>query len=83
MAALLAMPRAAGLFHQAIAQSVTGTFFTPGLAADITRACAAELDLEGRRAGHGGSRLLPAAGDAVSANMGQFADRWGRAAYAR
>ncbi len=46
VAALLAMPRAAGLFHRAIAQSVPGTFFTPDLAADITRACAAELGLE-------------------------------------
>ena len=46
MAALLAMPRAAGLFRRAIAQSVPGTYFTPELAADITRACAAELGLE-------------------------------------
>ncbi len=35
VAALLAMPRAAGLFRGAVAQSVTGTFFTPELAADI------------------------------------------------
>ncbi|GID28614.1 carboxylesterase type B [Paractinoplanes brasiliensis] len=33
VAALLAMPRAAGLFRAAIAQSVPGTFFTPELAA--------------------------------------------------
>lgn len=42
-AALLAMPRAAGLFRRAVAQSVPGTFSTPALAADVTRACAAEL----------------------------------------
>ena len=45
VAALLAMPRAAGLFRRAIAQSVPGTFFTPELAADIAGACAAELGL--------------------------------------
>ncbi|MFI1996351.1 carboxylesterase/lipase family protein [Actinoplanes sp. NPDC020271] len=39
VAALLAMPSAAGLFRGAVAQSVAGTFFTPELAADI----AAEL----------------------------------------
>ncbi|WP_405088848.1 carboxylesterase/lipase family protein [Microbispora sp. NBC_01389] len=43
VAALLAMPRAAGLFRRAVAQSVPGTFFSPELAADITAACAAEL----------------------------------------
>ena len=81
VAALLAMPRAAGLFHRAIAQSVAGTFFTPRLAADITRACAAELGLEPAELATVDPRRLPAAGDAVSAKMGQFADRWGRAAY--
>ena len=83
VAALLAMPRAGGLFHRAIAQSVAGTFFTPALAADITRACAAELGLEPtdlRRADPG---LLPTAADAVLARMDHFADRWGRAAHAR
>ncbi|MBL7252830.1 carboxylesterase/lipase family protein [Paractinoplanes lichenicola] len=35
VAALLAMPRAAGLFHAAIAQSMPGTFFAPELAARI------------------------------------------------
>jgi para-nitrobenzyl esterase len=38
---LLAMDRARGLFRRAIAQSVPGTVFTPGLAADITNAIAA------------------------------------------
>ena len=46
MAALLAMPRAAGLFHRAIVQSAQGTFFTPRLAADITAACAASWACE-------------------------------------
>ena len=56
VAALLAMPRAAGLFRRAVAQSMPGTFFSPELAADIAAACAAELgvrptaaDLSSRR----------------------------------
>ncbi|HTU76847.1 MAG TPA: carboxylesterase family protein [Trebonia sp.] len=51
IAALLAMPRARGLFRRAIAQSVPGTFFTPGLAGDITRAIAAEAGITGAGAG--------------------------------
>ncbi len=81
VAALLAMPRAAGLFQRAIAQSVPGTFFTPELAADITRACAAELGVEPAGLITMDPRMLPAAGDAVAATMGQFTDRWGRAAH--
>jgi para-nitrobenzyl esterase len=81
VAALLAMPRAAGLFHRAIAQSVPGTYFTPALAADITRACAAELGLQPAELPAVDPRTLPAAGDAVTAKMGQFADRWGQAAH--
>ncbi|GAA2590426.1 carboxylesterase family protein [Winogradskya consettensis] len=46
VAALLAMPRAAGLFHGAIAQSVPGAYFTPELASAIATACAAEIGLE-------------------------------------
>jgi para-nitrobenzyl esterase len=45
IAALLAMPLARGLFRRAIAQSVPGTFFTAGLASDITRAIAARAGL--------------------------------------
>ena len=46
VAALLAMPRAAGLFRRAIVQSMPGTFFTPELAADIAGTLAAELGLD-------------------------------------
>ncbi|MER7542970.1 carboxylesterase/lipase family protein [Actinomadura sp.] len=42
IAALLAMPRARGLFRRAIAQSVPGVFFSPPLAGDIGAAIAAE-----------------------------------------
>lgn len=43
VAALLAMPRAAGLFRRAIAQSVPGTYFSTALAADVSATIAAEL----------------------------------------
>lgn len=82
VAALLAMPRATGLFQRAIAQSVPGAFFTPALAADITRACAAELDLDPGDLPATDPLLLPPAGDAVLADMLRFADRWGQAAHA-
>ncbi len=82
VAALLAMPRAAGLFRRAIAQSLQGTYFTPELAADITRACAAQLGLEPAELSGVDPRMLPAAGDAVAAMIDQYADRWGRAAHA-
>jgi len=83
VAALLAMPRAVGLFRRAIAQSAPGTYLTPELAADITKACAAELGLEPAELSTVDPRLLPAAADAVLAKMGQYEGRWGRAAYAR
>ena len=82
VAALLAMPRAAGLFGRAIAQSVPGAYFTPALAADITAACAAELGVEPAQLPATDALLLPAAGDAVMAGMARFADRWGPAAHA-
>lgn len=83
VAALLAMPSAAGLFGRAVAQSVPGTFFTPALAADVTTACAAELGLRPTVADL--STVTPtrlsAAGDAVTAKIGQWAHRWGQAAH--
>ncbi|MGK5729293.1 carboxylesterase/lipase family protein [Streptomyces sp. URMC 124] len=83
VAALLAMPRAAGLFHRAVAQSAQGTFFSPGLAADIAAACAAELGLRPTLADLAAvdPARLSAAGDAVGAKAARWADRWGRAAH--
>ncbi|WP_037607078.1 carboxylesterase/lipase family protein [Streptacidiphilus rugosus] len=83
VAALLAMPRAAGLFRRAVAQSVPGTFFTPALAADVARACAAELGLRPTVAELAAvdPELLSAAGDAVAADTGSFTGRWGRPAH--
>ena len=82
VAALLAMPRAAGLFHRAVVQSMPGTYFTPRLAGDITRACAAAIDLDPAELPGADPWALPAAGDAVAATMPRHADRWGRAAHA-
>ena len=83
VAALLAMPRAAGLFQRAVAQSVPGTFFTPALAANIARECAAELGVEPADLPSVDPRLLPAAGDAVAARLGELTRRWGPAAHAQ
>ena len=83
VAALLAMPRAAGLFGRAVAQSVPGTFFTPELARDIAGACAAELGLAATAADLStvDPGVLPAAGDEVTATIGAHVGRWGRAAH--
>lgn len=83
VAALLAMPRARGLFQRAIAQSVPGAFFTPELAADITRACAVELGCRPAELAEQDPWLLPAAADAVLASMDRHVDRWGLAAHAQ
>ena len=83
VAALLAMPCAAGLFRRAIAQSVPGTLFTPALAADIATACAAELGLRPTVAELStvDPTLLAVAGDEVIAKIGQQVGRWGKAAH--
>ncbi|MEU7579752.1 carboxylesterase family protein [Streptomyces sp. NPDC041068] len=83
IASLMAMDRAAGLFHRAVAQSVPGTFFAPELAADVTAACAAELGLRPTAADLSGvaPHELSAAGDAVSARTEQWAERWGLPAH--
>ena len=71
VAALLVMPRAAGLFQRAVAQSVPGAFFTPALAADITRACAEVLDLRPGDLVDVEPWLLPAAADEVMGLMAE------------
>ncbi len=83
VAALLAMPRATGLFGRAVAQSVQGTFFSPELASDIALSCAAELGLRPTAADLStvGPARLSAAGDAIGAKMAQMAQRWGQVAY--
>ncbi|MFI6504754.1 carboxylesterase/lipase family protein [Nonomuraea typhae] len=83
VAALLAMPRAAGLFSRAIAQSVPGTFFSPELAADVAAACAAELGVRPTVPGLSAVApdRLPAAGDAVHAKAVRWRERWGQIAH--
>jgi para-nitrobenzyl esterase len=83
VAALLAMPRAAGLFGRAVAQSVPGTFFSPELAADIATSCAAELGLRPTVAdlSTAAPDRLSTAGDAVGAKTAQWAQRWGQPAH--
>ncbi|ONI79527.1 carboxylesterase [Actinosynnema sp. ALI-1.44] len=80
VAALLAMPRAAGLFHRAIAQSVPSTVFTPELADRVATAFAVEAKTDL-------AALTPAqlsgAGDAMVAKMGEWAAAWGRPGHRR
>ncbi|GGY27232.1 carboxylesterase/lipase family protein [Streptomyces djakartensis] len=82
IASLLAMPRAAGLFGRAIAQSVPGTFFSDALARDIGTAIAAEVGLRPTVADLStvDPRRLPAAGETLSTKMLQYLDRWGQVA---
>ncbi|MFI5912090.1 carboxylesterase/lipase family protein [Dactylosporangium sp. NPDC051541] len=80
VACLLAMPRAAGLFQRAIAQSVPGAFFTPKLAADIAAACTAELGLGATVAqlADVDPELLVEAAIEVAGKMPARAAQWGR-----
>ncbi|WP_308425976.1 carboxylesterase/lipase family protein [Lentzea pudingi] len=82
IAALMAMPRAAGLFHRAIAQSVPGTYFSDALAKDVAAAISAELRLGPSVADLSGvdPSALAAAGAAVAARLSEYADRWGQVA---
>jgi para-nitrobenzyl esterase len=84
VAALLAMPRAAGLFRRAIAQSVPGAYFSEPLAADIATAIAAELGLKATVTdlAEADPGLLTQAGDVVAETIAARASRWGRAAHA-
>ncbi|MFC8566510.1 carboxylesterase/lipase family protein [Streptomyces sp. NPDC057245] len=82
VAALLAMPRAQGLFGRAVAQSVPGTFFSADLARDLGAALAAELGLRPTvddLAAVDPGQLLKA-GQTLGPKMPGRIDRWGRAA---
>ncbi|EPH41384.1 putative Carboxylesterase [Streptomyces aurantiacus JA 4570] len=85
IAALLAMPGAAGLFHRAVAQSVPGTFYSTALATDIGAAVAAELNSAPTVAGIAAATpgALRDAADTVLRTMARYERRWGRAARAR
>ena len=83
VAALLGMPRAAGLFRRAIAQSVPGTFLSPELAADFTAAVAADLGRSPDRDALAAvdPEELTAAADATGTRMRNWLDRWGPVAH--
>jgi para-nitrobenzyl esterase len=83
IAALLAMPSAAGLFGRAIAQSVPGPFFSDELARDIAAAIAAEAGLRPTAADLStvDPRQLTAAGETLGAKMRTFENRWGTVAH--
>jgi para-nitrobenzyl esterase len=79
IAALLAMPRARGLFRRAIAQSVPGMFFSDELARDIATVIAAEID---RRPtvedlAQVAPRDLPSAAAGLAKLSPDITDRWG------
>jgi para-nitrobenzyl esterase len=77
VAALLAMPRAAGLFRGAVVQSMPGVFLTPELAADVAGVLAARA---GRELAAVPPHELPAVADALLADLDRYGDRWGLAA---
>jgi para-nitrobenzyl esterase len=79
VAALLVMPRAAGLFRRAISQSMPGTYFSPQLAAAISTTITAQLGVRATVADLARipPRALTVATDAVIAKMPEFIDVWG------
>jgi para-nitrobenzyl esterase len=82
IAALMAMPRATGLFRRAIAQSVPSLYFTEALATDIATAIAGNLGLP--PSAHELARLPPSQlNDAADEVAGRMAANplWGQAAY--
>ncbi|MFC5722212.1 carboxylesterase/lipase family protein [Streptomyces gamaensis] len=83
VAALLAMPRAAGLFRRAVAQSAPGPYLSPELARDVGTALAAGLGLPATVEGLSAvePRRLTGAGDGLTMKMLQHEDRWGAYAH--
>src|SRR6476469_8673174 len=83
VAALLAMPAAAGVFRRAIAQSVPGTFLSAELAADVAAAIAAERGLRPTVADLATVEPpeLVLAGEAVASTTLDHADHWGQLAH--
>jgi para-nitrobenzyl esterase len=82
---LLAMPAAAGLFQRAIVQSVPGTFFAAGLAADLAGAATRHFEKppDASALADIAPRQLVEAGQSVLASFGARAsrDRWGAVAH--
>jgi para-nitrobenzyl esterase len=82
LAALLAMPRAAGLLRRAIVASMPGTFLSPELAASVGTAIAAELGLAGTVADLASvpPHDLVLAGESLAARQREFERQWGQLA---
>jgi para-nitrobenzyl esterase len=82
IAALLAMPMAAGLFHRAISQSMPGTYFSERLASSISAAITAHLGVEATIDDLAAisPRALIDATDTVLRAMPDRIDLWGRMA---
>ncbi|MFH8363952.1 carboxylesterase/lipase family protein [Streptomyces anulatus] len=79
IAALLAVPRARGLFGRAIAQSVPGTFLSPDLAADIASTITSSLGVEATMtdlAALSPAALAQATGAHIAVSR-QYTRRWG------
>ncbi|MEU7747549.1 carboxylesterase family protein [Nonomuraea sp. NPDC049158] len=83
IAALMVMPSATGLFRRAVGQSLPGTFLSGALARDVGAAIAAEAGLRPTAEELSGvaPRELPAVGQALTAKMRQYEDRWGSFAH--
>jgi para-nitrobenzyl esterase len=83
VAALLAMPRAKGLFQRAIALSMPGTFLTDALAADITATLVEPLGLRPTAADLSGvdPHELVETGAGILRSMPAHEDRWGSLAH--
>ena len=83
IAALLAMPSAAGAIRRAILQSIPETFFAPELADDIATEICAELGRTPRVDDLAGvtPEDLAAAVQTVTGRLPQRIDRWGAVAY--
>ncbi|WP_425827367.1 carboxylesterase/lipase family protein [Streptomyces fractus] len=84
VAALLAMPSAAGLVRRAVAQSVPGTFFSLDLARDIGARIGERLGVPGAGAAELAAcapKALRDATDDLIRELPAHADRWGRVAH--
>ena len=79
VAALLAMPMATGLFRRAIAQSVPGTFFSPGLASAVAEVIAEKLGARPSmpELARFSPRALIEATETVIQQMPEFVEAWG------
>jgi para-nitrobenzyl esterase len=83
VAALLAMPRARGMFRRAIVQSMPGTFFSPELGVDVGNAIAAERGLRSTVSDLAtvSPHELVLAGESLAAKQPDLEKRWGQLAW--